>query len=63
MVKNPPPSAGDSVDSGSIPGLERSSGVGSGNPSNILAWKVLWPEEPGGLQSMGPQESNMMSTQ
>ena len=54
MVKNPPPSAGDSVGSGSIPGLERSSGVGSGNPSNIRAWKILRPEEPGELQSMGP---------
>ena len=24
-------------------------------PSSILAWKTLWTEEPGGLQSMGPQ--------
>ena len=23
--------------------------------SNILAWKILWTEEPGGLQSMGSQ--------
>ena len=23
--------------------------------SNILAWKILWREEPGGLKSMGPQ--------
>ena len=23
--------------------------------SNILAWKILWTEEPGGLQSMGLQ--------
>ena len=21
--------------------------------SSILAWKIPWPEEPGGLQSMG----------
>ena len=27
--------------------------------SNILAWKIPWTEEPGGLQSMGSQESNM----
>ena len=27
--------------------------------SSILAWKIPWTEEPGGLQSMGPQESNM----
>ena len=23
--------------------------------STILAWKIPWTEEPGGLQSMGPQ--------
>ena len=23
--------------------------------SNILAWIISWPEEPGGLQSMGSQ--------
>ena len=23
--------------------------------SSILAWKILWTEEPGRLQSMGPQ--------
>ena len=23
--------------------------------SSILAWKISWTEEPGGLQSMGPQ--------
>ena len=23
--------------------------------SNILAWEILWTEEPGGLQSMGSQ--------
>ena len=24
--------------------------------SSILAWRILWTEEPGGLQSMGSQE-------
>ena len=24
-------------------------------PSSILAWKILWMEDPGGLQSMGSQ--------
>ena len=23
--------------------------------SSILAWEILWTEEPGGLQSVGPQ--------
>ena len=26
--------------------------------SNILAWRIPWTEEHGGLQSTGPQESN-----
>ena len=32
VVKNMPASAGDASDTGSIPGLGRSPGVGSGNP-------------------------------
>ena len=32
MVKNPPANAGDSGDTGSIPGLGRSPGEGNGNP-------------------------------
>ena len=27
--------------------------------SSILAWKILWTEEPGGLQSMGSQNSRL----
>ena len=27
--------------------------------SNILAWEIPWTEEPGGLQSMGWQESDV----
>ena len=27
--------------------------------SNILAWRIPWPEEPGRLQFMGLQESDM----
>ena len=27
--------------------------------SSILAWKILWTEKPGELQSMGSQESDM----
>ena len=27
--------------------------------SSILAWRIPWAEEPGGLQSMGSQESDM----
>ena len=28
--------------------------------SNSLAWKIPWAEEPGGLQSMGTQESDVI---
>ena len=27
--------------------------------SSILAWEIPWTEEPGGLQSMGLQKSDM----
>ena len=27
--------------------------------SSILAWRILWTEKPGRLQSMGSQESDM----
>ena len=29
--------------------------------SSILAWKILWTEEPGGLQSMGSQSRTWLS--
>ena len=35
------------ADMSSIPGLGRSPGGGHGNP--LLAWRILWTEEPGGL--------------
>ena len=31
--------------------------------SSILAWKIPWTEEPGELQSMGLQESDMTEHQ
>ena len=55
VVKNPPANAGDAWDTGSIPGSGRSPGVGNGNFSSILTRKILWTEEPGGLQSRGSQ--------
>ena len=44
-------------DVGWIPGLRRSPGEGSGTLLSILAWKIPWAEEPGGLLSMGHKES------
>ena len=55
VVKNLPAKAGDARDAGLFPGSGRSPRVGKGNHSSILAWKILWTEEPGGLQSMGSQ--------
>ena len=28
-------------------------------PSSVLAWRIPWTEEPGGLQSMGSQKSRI----
>ena len=54
MVKNPLANVGDAGDVGLILGLGRFPGVVYGSPQ-ILAWKIPWTEEPGGLQSMGSQ--------
>ena len=32
-------------------------GKGNSNPLQFLAWEIPWTEEPGGVQSMGPQKS------
>ena len=42
-------------DLGSIPGSERSPGVGSITHCSILTWRIPWTEQPGRPQSMGPQ--------
>ena len=50
--------AGDTGDRGLISGSGRSSGGGNGNPpleEEILAWRIPWSEDPGGLQSIGLQ--------
>ena len=41
-----------------IRGSGRSPGEGNGNHSSIFAERILWTEEPGGLQAMGSQESD-----
>ena len=54
MVKNPPANAGDIGDSlGQEDHLEK----GMATHSSILAWKIPWTEEPGGLQFMELQKS------
>ena len=39
------------------PGQEDSLEKEMATHSNILAWKIPWTEEPGGLQSMGSQRA------
>ena len=56
VVKNPPAEAGDPS---LIPGSGRPPAGGNGNHSSILAWEIPWTEKPGGLQSVGPQESDV----
>ena len=55
MVKNHPLSAGDTGDVGSIPGLERSPGVGNGDPLWYSCLEKSMAEEPDKLQSMVSQ--------
>ena len=55
-VKNLSTNAGDV---GSIPGSGRSPGKGTATHSSMPAWEIPWTEGPGGLQSMGLQESGM----
>ena len=55
MVENPPASAGDIRDAGSIPRWGRSLEKGMANQSIVPAWRIPCTEEPGGLQSMGLQ--------
>ena len=56
-VKNLPVNAGDTGDTSSIPGLGRSLEEETATHSSMLAWRIPWTEEPGGLQSMEPQKS------
>ena len=59
VVRDPPVNAGDLRDCGvwSL-GREDPLEKGMATHSNILAWRIPWTEEPGGLQSTGSQESD-----
>ena len=52
MVKNPPAMQETQVQS---LGWEDPLEKGMATHSSILAWRIPWTEEPGGLQSMGSQ--------
>ena len=55
VVKNLPSNVGDVRDVGLIPGSGRFLEKEMAIHSSILAWRILWTEEPGELQSMGSQ--------
>ena len=57
-TKNLLPSAGDVREMESIPVLGRSPGGGQATQSSTLAWRIPWTEKPGGLRSIGFEESD-----
>ena len=42
--------SGAAGDAGSMPGLEDLLEKGMATRSGILAWRIMWMEEPGGIQ-------------
>ena len=58
MVKNLPTNAGPTGDTGSIPGNQEDPlQEEMATPSSIIAGKIPWTEEPGGLCVMGSQRA------
>ena len=55
MVGNLPDKAGDAGGTGQCLGQDDPLAEEMATPSSILAWRIPWTEEPGGLQSMGSQ--------
>ena len=55
VIKNLPANAEDVRDVASIPGLEDPLEEGMANHSSILACRIPWTSEPGGLQCIASQ--------
>ena len=55
MVKNLLTNVGDARDAGLALGQKDPLEKGMATHSSILAWEILWTEDPGGLWSMGSQ--------
>jgi len=53
VLENPPANAGDERRWGRSPKEDLAT------LSSILAWRIPWTEEPGGLQSWGCKQSDM----
>ena len=64
MVKNSPLPGDPGKQETWVQSLDREDPLGEGmaTHSSILAWKIPWTEELGGLQSMGLQLSNFIFT-
>ena len=54
-IRNSPTNAGDGKTEVQSLGGEDPLEKGMATHSSFLAWKIPWTEEPGELQSMGPQ--------
>ena len=54
VVKNLLANTGDTRDASSTAGSGRSLEKGTATHFSILAWRVPWTEEPGGLDPWGP---------
>ena len=55
MVKSPPTSAEDFRGVGWTLGREDALEEGMANHSSVLAWRIPWTEDPGGLRAIGSQ--------
>ena len=60
VVKTPRVHFGDAGGVGLIPGWGNPLEKEIATHSSSLAWEIPWTEEPGGLQSLGSQESDMI---
>ena len=56
VVKNQPTNAGDLSNMDGEDTLKE----GVATHSSIFAWRILWTEEPGGLQSIGSQRVSLL---
>ena len=52
MVKNLPANAGDLIVTNLLLGSRRPLEKGKAIHSSILAWRILWTQKPGGLESI-----------
>ena len=63
MAKNLPANAEDVIDTQGVSSLDLEDPLEAGmaTHSSILAWRIPWTEEPGGLQSVGSPRVRQLS--